>query len=175
MLAEPAVVLLGRILRDETQSAADRIRAAIAVLDRTGYPAGVKLELEDAREPLWMQMLQQMWEEQDQEEDTPALPQSTSDGSDVADTGWLSEAEADVEREPTEPPYGPPATERGRVIDGVAVDESRRVPGPRPKSPQPRGAWDDSGWVPHARGDRTDGEPPGEFGSGPHMRPGRRH
>lgn len=44
LLADTAVDLLGRILRDEEQSAADRIRAAVAVLDRAGYPAGLRVE-----------------------------------------------------------------------------------------------------------------------------------
>ncbi|KKK05546.1 hypothetical protein [Micromonospora sp. HK10] len=49
-LAEPAVALLSRILEDDRDLKAgdkERIRAAIAVLDRTGHGPSAKVEMEE--------------------------------------------------------------------------------------------------------------------------------
>jgi hypothetical protein len=62
-LAEPAVVLLGRILRDEKVEPNARIRAAVAILDRAGYPGGLKVEA-SASLVEWQQILRNLADEQ---------------------------------------------------------------------------------------------------------------
>jgi hypothetical protein len=62
-LAEPAIVVLGQVLRDEKVAPADRIRAAVAILDRAGFPAGLKIDADvDARITPYLEVLQDLFE-----------------------------------------------------------------------------------------------------------------
>ena len=75
-LVDPAIATLAREMTNQQARAADRIRAAEAILDRAGHPRQVQTTAEDAREMLLQRLMQlrdQVMDEQDQLVEQAAL------------------------------------------------------------------------------------------------------
>lgn len=84
-LIDPAVTTLARTLTDRDATSADRLRAAEMILDRAGYPRGVKVTTEESRELLIQRLIEyrdRMRAEREQAESMAAEVVVEDDGQD---------------------------------------------------------------------------------------------
>ena len=106
-MVDPALVQLNRMLEAPTTSDSDRTRIALAVLDRTGYGAGMRLEVEVKP---WEQVMQSAFKNPNSmpgivktpPPELQALIDPDLDGADVVDAE-LVEDESDADPFPPSP------------------------------------------------------------------------
>ena len=81
-LVEPALATLHKILHSRTASDTDKLRAAVQVLDRTGYSAETILKLEPAEPDRWQQAMEGFLEGLGQPSELEELPDASEDADD---------------------------------------------------------------------------------------------
>lgn len=106
-LVEPALVALGKVLRDKHADDSVKVRAAIAILDRTGHGPSASLTVQDNR---WDRMLEGMAGELDLDRDLPSddSPRSKGKGKPAAvdnaiDAEWWEEGTDHDDDDDTDP------------------------------------------------------------------------
>ena len=119
-LREPALVALGRVLRDPKVDDSTKVRAALGILDRTGFPAGLKLGVDESVAP-WQQLLRRIaGEGADSELEAGGISRTALEEADTAELRRIiREQAATIER-----------LRAGQEIPGALVEDDEETPPP---------------------------------------------